>query len=281
MELDIRSVLPEPLLALPAEQRAAAWGDRNLQRLDGVGAFVRCLMPVQLSDGGKVTYSVWLRVHPDQLSHAHAVWATPGYLDLELDGTIANPIRPWPQMFDEPARARVTEPGTLPYLQATRPGPLSRILAEVWDRDYVLSRIAYPLPVSVRDQLSPEWSIERTAGLAPRIADGMLILTGPGRTVHVEPFGTPATMSVDDAVADMLDGAPPQRDGELAERDVGLLRHALWLSTIVDGRQQFELYGTVAVPGALLLITCMYDDAADLAWAQHVWRSIRHHHSEA
>jgi hypothetical protein len=84
-------------------------------------------------------------------------------------------------------------------------------------------------------------------------------------------------MSVDDAVADTADGVPSQRDGELAERDGDLLRQALWLSSIIDGRQQFELYGAVAAPGALLLITCMYDDPTDLTWAQHVWRSTRHH----
>jgi hypothetical protein len=87
-------------------------------------------------------------------------------------------------------------------------------------------------------------------------------------------------MTVDDAVADMLDGAPPQRDGELAERDGDLPRQAFWLSSIIEGVSSSSFTALVAVPGTLLLITCRYDDAADLAWAQHVWRSIRHHHSE-
>ena len=49
VDLDIRSALPDAMLVLPAEQRAAAWGNSDFQRLDGVGGFVRCLMPVRLT----------------------------------------------------------------------------------------------------------------------------------------------------------------------------------------------------------------------------------------
>lgn len=36
-----------------------------------------------------------------------------------------------------------------------------------------------------------------------------------------------------------------------------------------------NLHGFVAVPGAILHLVCVYDDPADLAWAQRVWRSVR------
>jgi hypothetical protein len=45
---------------------------------------------------------------------------------------------------------------------------------------------------------------------------------------------------------------------------------------IADGKPQHELYGYAATPESILCITCMYDDASDLAWAQNVWRSARH-----
>jgi hypothetical protein len=62
VDLDIRSSLPDAILALPAEQRASAWGNSDFQRIEGVGGFLRCLMPVHLTGGASVTYSVWLKL---------------------------------------------------------------------------------------------------------------------------------------------------------------------------------------------------------------------------
>jgi hypothetical protein len=280
VDLDIRSALPDPILRLSPEQRPSVWGNRNFQQADNVGAFVRCLMPVTLTGASTVTYSVWLSVHPDQLRQAYAHWDTPAYADLQLDGVIANAIKPWPDLFGEAARAEVRDVDSLPYLVATQHGLLSRVLSEVWDRDDVLSRIWHALPVTVRQQITDDWSVERTAGLAPRIANGVMIFAGPGRTVHVKAFNVPAATSVDSAVATMLDAAPQQPEGELVEHDGDLLRRALWLTTTVDGHTQHDFYGVAAMPGSVLTTTCMYDDPQDLRWASTVWRSARHHPSE-
>ena len=86
-----------------------------------------------------MTYSVWLSVDDDQLRHAHRVWTTDAYRDLTLEGTVANAIKPWPELLGESARAVVRDVGTLPYLVAAEQNTLSRVLAEVWDRDDVLS----------------------------------------------------------------------------------------------------------------------------------------------
>jgi len=241
-----------------------------------VGGFLRCLMPVRLTGGASVTYSVWLRLDDAQLRHANAVWTTPEYTDLTLHGEVANAIKPWPGLLGETAGAEVRDSGKLPYLVAQEGSLLSRVLTDVWDRDDVLSPIWHPLPVPVRQQITTDWSIERTTGLGPRRADGIMMFTGPGRTVHVEAFGTPAAMTPDEAIGEMSAGLPERCDGELSEHDGELVRRAFWLTAIADGRRQHELYGYAAVPGGLLGISCMYDDVSDLAWAQTVWRSARH-----
>jgi hypothetical protein len=75
----------------------------------------------------------------------------------------------------------------------------------------------------------------------------------------------------------MLEGAPSQPEGALVEREDDLLRRALWLPAIVDGKQRHEFYGYVAMPGTIASVTCVYDDPEDIDWATEVWRSVRHH----
>lgn len=264
VDLDIRSELPDAIRALPAEERAKAWGNSDFQRIPGVGGFLRCLMPVRLTGGGSVTYSVWLKLDDDQLRHANAVWREPAYADLKLHGEVANVIQPWPALLGEPARAEVRDQGTLPYLVAEEGTLLARVLGEEWDRDDVLSRIWHPLPAAVRQQVTDRWSIERPAGLGPRLTDGVMRFVGPGRTVHIETFTTPPGEKPDVVIANT---SPPRYDSEISEDEDGVARRAFRI-----GR---ELYGYVAVPGDLLAVTCMFDDDEDLAWAEAVWRSVR------
>lgn len=280
VDFDIRSALPDAMLALPAERRAAAWGNSEFQRLEGVGGFLRCLMPVRLTGGGSVTYSVWLKLDDEQLRHANAVWSTPEYADLRLRGEVANAIKPWPELLGETAGAEVRDAGRLPYLVADENSLLSRVLSDVWDRDAVLSRIWHPLPVSVRQQVTAGWSVERTAGLGPRQADHIMIFAGPGRTVHVEAFGMPPAMTAGAAIAEVSRGLAERCDGELSETDGELVRRAFWLTATADGKPQHELYGYAATPEGILCVTCMCDDASDLVWAQAVWRSTRHDAAE-
>lgn len=277
VDLDIRSELPDAFLALPPSERATAWGNRDFQRIEGVGGFLRCLMPVHLTGGGSVTYSVWLKLDDDQLRHANQVWNEPSYADLKLQGEVANGIKPWPALLSEPAGAEVRDEGTLPYLVAAPDTLLSRVLTEEWDRDEVLSLIWHPLPAAVRQQITETWSLSRTAGLAPGMTDGAMRFVGPGRTVHIEAFDTPLEAAPPAVIAEMSDGLAERSLGDLLEYDGELVRRAFWLTTAVEGREQHELYGYAAVPGEILCVTCMYDDPADLAWAQSVWRSALPH----
>jgi hypothetical protein len=84
--------------------------------LRGSGAFVRCLMPVHLTGGGTIEYSVWLRVGADEVRHASEIWEAPAYADLRFEGTVANAIRPWADMLGAPAGAKALshDPGYRP-----------------------------------------------------------------------------------------------------------------------------------------------------------------------
>jgi hypothetical protein len=272
-DFDIRSEYPDPILQLSEEERAALWGGRNMIRADGIGAFVRCLMPVRLVGGGRITYSAWLSVEREDLRHAHSVWREPAYADLTLAGTIANAIQPWPGIFGEPATAEVRDADSLPYLAGAEGTLLWRVLNEEWDRDEVLSVIWHALPATINQRVTDDWSVRRTASLVPRVRDGVMRLVGPGRTVQLDILNIAGGRTPEQSVEMVTEGAPEVRDGEITETIEGVLRHAFWLRA----RSHFELYGYAALPGTIACVICMYDDPADLTWATETWRSLAHH----
>ncbi|BEL02946.1 hypothetical protein Q0Z83_011370 [Actinoplanes sichuanensis] len=277
LDFDVRIVDADPILALTEEQRAEVRGGRSLREADGIGAFIRCLMPIRLTGGGRLTYSAWLKVPAEQFRHAREIWQTAEYPNLTLTGEMANAIQPFTEIYGEPASAAIRDADSLPYLSAPEGTLLWRVLNEVWDRDDVLSRIADALPVTVRERITTDWSILRTAGLAPRRRGDEFRFVGPGRTVVLDMFNTPPEAGADGAIARFTDGAPAQRDGESTETHRDVRYHAFWLTTQVRGRTQYEFFGYAAVPGSIACVICMYDVPADLAWAQETWRSLRHH----
>jgi hypothetical protein len=76
-------------------------------------------------------------------------------------------------------------------------------------------------------------------------------------------------------IRDLTADAPQDRDGELTETTDETHRYAFWRPALGDGRILHNLHGYVAIPGDILHLVCVYDDPADLPWAQHVWRSVR------
>ena len=62
---------------------------------EGLGSFVRALLPVHLTGGYAVTYGVWIELSPDDAQHAFDVWFAPSYAELTIDGRLANAIAPW------------------------------------------------------------------------------------------------------------------------------------------------------------------------------------------
>ncbi|RSM52417.1 hypothetical protein DMB66_40235 [Actinoplanes sp. ATCC 53533] len=275
VDFAVRSTWPDPMLALSPEDRDATWGNEHLRAAADLGAFVRCLMPVRLTGGGTLEYSVWLRVPAAMVRHASEIWETPEYADLRLEGTVANAIQPWTDMLGAPARAEVRDPESIPYLVADEGTLMHRVLHDEWDRDDVLSRLTYALPTPVRQRITTRWSLDRSAGLELRRHQDRIFFGGPGRTVHLDPLGTPADAAPADMIRDLTADSPPDRDGELTETDEQVHRYAFWRPALGDGRIVHNLHGYVAVPGDLLHLVCVYDDPADLAWAQRTWRSVR------
>ena len=179
------------------------------------------------------------------------------------------------EIFGASARIAVRHAEHLPYIVDSPNEALSRVIADEWDRDHVLARLAHALPVPIQPRVSADWSVERGAGFTSAVHDGSLRFVAPGRTVIVDEFDTPPDESVDDVLAMMLDDAPTT-EGGLTERADGELRHACWTATVVDGHTQHELYGMVIRPGTTLQVTCIHDDPDDHDWALRTWRSVRY-----
>jgi hypothetical protein len=102
-----------------------------------VGSFLRVLLPVQLSGGYTVTFGAWLGVHPDDLKRAFSVWTAPDYVDLRLDGRLANALPAW-DVFAAPAAAAVRDPEHTPHIISSSDEVLSRVLTEQWPHEEIL-----------------------------------------------------------------------------------------------------------------------------------------------
>ena len=275
--IDIGFDLPDAARTAPQEARHSL-GPRALLRVDGVGSFVRCLLPVRLTHETEIVYGLWLEVDDDALRDAHAVWGSDAYAELTLRGKVANVVRPWgDSLMGATVTARVKDPEELPYLIDSDRPSAAGVLADVWDRDQVLSRIPHPLPVAVRTDLGSRWSVERTAGTTARYADGVDHFAEPGRTVAVRLFedDTPGR-TPEDFLAALLEGAPVAAPGRrLTEHAAPGVRYAHWFAPGDHGGGRYEFLGyTVPSAGTAAGVLCSYEAEDDLAWAQRVWRSL-------
>jgi hypothetical protein len=61
-----------------------------------------------------VTYGVWIGVRPEDLQRAFRVWWEPDYLDLRVNGLLANVIQPW-GLRAAPVHLAVRDPEQTPY----------------------------------------------------------------------------------------------------------------------------------------------------------------------
>ena len=132
--------MPEPVLTVPAEDREAlTWGNDVLMQVQGVGAFVRILVPIKLTGGYTMTYGAWLGVHPDDLRRAWEVWRTPEYTELRLHGLLAN-ILPscGSDTYGKPLEAAVLDVDHVPYAVNSPDEFMRRLLQDQWPHDMVL-----------------------------------------------------------------------------------------------------------------------------------------------
>ncbi len=143
----VRFLLPEPVLNLPErEQTPGAWlshADPNtsvMMQVPGVGPFCRCLVPIHLDGGYTLHFGVWVAIHPDDLQRAFAVWWTPDYEQLEIDGYLANDLPGWGGLA-APVHAVVRHTDHTPYVVASSDDSLSEVLRTMWPHDEALSRL--------------------------------------------------------------------------------------------------------------------------------------------
>ncbi|HEY3038616.1 MAG TPA: DUF2199 domain-containing protein [Pyrinomonadaceae bacterium] len=140
----IRFGVPEPVLSVPEKERAArTWGNDVLMQVQGVGAFVRILVPVKLTGGYTVTYGAWLSVQPDDLRHACDVWFAPSYMDLCLRGVLANMLPGWEsETYVKPVEAAVLNVEQVPYAVDSPDDFMRRVIKDEWPHEFVLDAIA-------------------------------------------------------------------------------------------------------------------------------------------
>jgi hypothetical protein len=144
----LRFTLPD--LVAATEQREHAPGSwlshvdartSVMVQVPEVGAFVRALLPVRLTDGSTVTFGVWVSVHPAELQRAAAAWDRPDYRSLALDGLLANAVPPW-GLLDAPVHLEVREARHTPYCASSPDAQLARVLTEQWPAPAVLTAIS-------------------------------------------------------------------------------------------------------------------------------------------
>lgn len=102
-----------------------------------VGAFLRALLPVQLTGGYTVTFGVWVGVHPDDLRRAFETWWSSEYPQLTMEGRLANALPAW-DVFGVPVTIAVTDPEATPYCVGSPDQQLGSVLSDRWEHDLIL-----------------------------------------------------------------------------------------------------------------------------------------------
>ncbi len=140
----LRFRLPQPVLEIPEDERAGrTWGNEDLMQVEGIGAFVRVLVPVHLTGGYTLTFGAWLGVHPDDLRRAFETWWQPEYQGLRLEGRLANLLPPWEEeTYTKPVAATVEDPDAVPYATESSDDMMQRVLTSEWPHEVILAAVA-------------------------------------------------------------------------------------------------------------------------------------------
>ncbi len=141
----MRFALPEPVLSIPPEERERRmWrASEDLLEVRDVGAYVRVLVPVSLSDGHQIVFGAWMGVPTELLHRAFDVWWGEGYRSLRLDGVLANMLPPWEkETYGAAVTVEVRDESQLPYAVASPDPVMHEILTRRWPPELVLDALA-------------------------------------------------------------------------------------------------------------------------------------------
>jgi len=142
-DLHVRFKLPDPVLTVPVEERAARIRGGDIITVDEIGAFARVLLPITLTGGGRITFGTWLGfLDRDEYERARDCWEDPvAYPALRFRGVIANEIAPWPRLFCAPVVAAVHNTDEIPYVEEICDLAVGDVLSETWPRGQVLDAL--------------------------------------------------------------------------------------------------------------------------------------------
>ena len=111
-----------------------------MMQVPGAGPFVRALLPVHLSGGHTITFGVWVSISPDDLQRTFKVWWEDDYIDLELDGILANDIPPW-NLVGSPVKLQVRDKNHTPYCVASTDQLLESVISSTWPHEEILAAL--------------------------------------------------------------------------------------------------------------------------------------------
>src|SRR5262249_60769605 len=98
-------------------------------QVQGVGSFVRVIVPVKLTGGYTVTFGAWLWVSPDDIRRAFEIWWKPEYVGLRLSGRLGNMLPGWEEeTYLKPVDAAVLDQSHAPYAVDSSDGFMKMVL---------------------------------------------------------------------------------------------------------------------------------------------------------
>lgn len=112
-------------------------------QVQGIGAFVRALLPIRLTGGYSLTVGTWIAIDPSLMRAVWEDWDTERYATLALDGFLANAIPPWGRdVLGAPAKIAVLDPAMNPRVVSSEAPLLHALISEEWGHDEVLGAYA-------------------------------------------------------------------------------------------------------------------------------------------
>jgi hypothetical protein len=140
----VRFELPDAVFELPKKDRVKRTRGRDpLIQVQGLGAFVRTLLEIRLTDGYTLTAGTWLAIDPALFQSVWERWETAQYVSLHIDGHLANALPPWgAKVLGAPATATVRIATEYPYIARSSQPDLARVLATEWPHEDILAAYA-------------------------------------------------------------------------------------------------------------------------------------------
>lgn len=136
--------LPQPLAEISDAERTACVSTETDKLIvaDGIGNFIKVLLPISLDDGRRVTYSLWVGMNGSVLEAMSQRMRTQGMAGIKIEGVLANSLHPWGDGMlkaDAQIESKQTEPGgyNLFIVGSTAP-ELKRIIQGSWPAAFVL-----------------------------------------------------------------------------------------------------------------------------------------------